>query len=150
MPTYVSIEGVTEEEVQALALTGAYLVLNGSLKISRSISFDNVGTEWVQFDDNQAKHFFRYLTPTKDVITLRRFSVIQIREMGTLFKVPARVILPNRSVVSGLDCLAMLLYRLSYPNRLATIGFFFGRIESVVSLAINWVRQMILHETDVF
>ena len=115
----------------ALALVGAYLVVQQSRKVSRSISFGTQATDWLKFEDNEAKHFFRYRVKCQSSETQYRFTVPQINELCTLFQIPTRIILPNRSVVTGRDCLAMLLYRLTYPSRLATIGFFSGGLNQL-------------------
>jgi hypothetical protein len=58
-------------------------------------------------------------------------------------RIPDKIVRRNRSVVSGIEALCILLKRLAYPNRLEDITDMFSRPVYELSYIFNEVLNMI-------
>lgn len=68
-----------------------------------------------------------------------RFSKEDLLKLVELLRLPEHYKCSNRSVVTGLDGLLILLRRLTYPNRLCELCNEFGKSPTALSIIINTV-----------
>ncbi|ESO99449.1 hypothetical protein LOTGIDRAFT_113508 [Lottia gigantea] len=80
--------------------------------------------------DEQARNQFRFYKD--DIIRLKH-----------ALQIPERIILQNRSVVSGTDALCILLRRFAYPNRFSDLERIFGRPNTTLSIVVNTLLEHI-------
>jgi hypothetical protein len=75
-----------------------------------------------------------------------RFRRQDLPRLQRALRIPETVTLPNRVSVSGEEALCILLYRLAYPVRFATMAVFFQRSSSTLCRVFRWVLDHVFTE----
>ena len=75
----------------------------------------------------------------------RFHSAADLKRLYTKLQIPERIVLGNKSIVSGEEAILVTLYRLTFPRRLSDLEVTFGREYThwsrVIKFTIKWVSR---------
>lgn len=108
--------------------TSDYLLLQSEIENDSTASNYSPSLQFDSLTDSECLKYFR-------------FRKADILKLVVLLQLPDEYRCPNRSVVTGLQGLLILLRRLTYPNRLCELAREFGRSTSALSIIINTVLE---------
>ena len=106
----------------------AYLLFTANELKEKRIFLANFSLE--NFTDSQCKTVFRFYKADLEILKQR-------------LRIPDKIVCRNRTVVSGIEALCILLRHLAYPNRLEDLTDIFSRPVYELSYIFNEVLNMI-------
>lgn len=86
-----------------------------------------------QMNNNECRHYFR-------------FGKTELPRLKEALRLPDKLVTPSGTIGSGIECLCILLRRLSYPNRLDDLSAFFGRTKTELSMLFNITLDHVYRE----
>ena len=125
-----------DEDIQSITqrIESIYLEMQSQLSIQR-VELQNI-------------HRNRTIESFSDewILNNTRFhSGADLKRLFTKLQIPQKIVLSNKSIVSGEEAILVTLYRLSFPRRLSDLEVTFGREYShwsrVIKFTINWISR---------